>query len=125
MKLSSTLIATLLALLSLNVSAISYVGTPLLTLKWNPVTTGVQNGISVSLSPASSVTYNLYQGTTCAALTKVQTGIVGTSATVTAGLTTGTTPCFALTSVYQGVESARTTPLSIPIPTGHVTVSIQ
>jgi hypothetical protein len=65
-----------------------------------------------------TITYNVYQGPT-GALVKVQTGVTSPAATVTSGLTAGTTQCFAVTAVINSIESAQsnTACAAIPFPT--------
>lgn len=67
----------------------------------------------------TAVTYNLYQGVQGAALVKVQSTIAAATVTVTAGLTAGTTQCFAVTAVVGGVESAQSNAAcaAVPLPT--------
>lgn len=77
-------------------------------------------------SIASTLTYNLYQAVQGASLKKVQTGLSSTAATVTDGLTPGTTQCFTVTAVANGAESAQsaTACSAIPFPTPGVPTQI-
>lgn len=76
-----------------------------------------------------ALTYNLYQGPD-GALVSVQTGLTGLTATVTTGLTAGSTQCFAVTAVENGVESAPslescvTLPVLAPAAPGLPTVTV-
>ena len=84
------------------------------TVSWTAPTANT-DGTAIS----ATLTYNLYQGLQGASLAKVQTGISTTTATVSTGLTPGTTQCFAVTAVANGVESAQSTSacLAIVFPT--------
>lgn len=56
----------------------------------------------------ATLAYNLYQGLQSAGtLTKVASSIAGLTVSVTAGLTPGSTQCFAVTAIEAGVESAQ------------------
>lgn len=71
-------------------------------------------------SPISgAVTYNLYQAVQGATLAKVQSAVTSTTVTVTAGLTPGSTQCFAVTAIANGIESAQSNVAcaAIPFPT--------
>lgn len=63
-----------------------------------------------------TVTYNIYQGASAITLAKVQSGVTGTSTTVTTGLTPGTNEFFSVTAVVNGQESAEVVPVSVAIP---------
>ena len=101
-----------------------------LTGAWTPPTT------NTDASPISApITYNLYQGTqmnpsTPATLTKVQSGITADAVTITTGLTAGTTQCFAVSAVVNGIESTQTpqscTPIPFPTPNapGPITITV-
>jgi hypothetical protein len=81
------------------------------TLNWAAVTTNTDG------SPvAGPVTYDIFQGTSASALAKVQSGVAGTSTTVTTGLTPGAEEFFAVTAVAEGQESATSAPASVAIP---------
>jgi hypothetical protein len=76
---------------------------------------------SGTLFPAGTVvTYNLYQGTQVGTATpsliKVQVGLTAPTATVTTGLTPGTTQCFAATALVAGIESAQSNQACAAIP---------
>jgi hypothetical protein len=90
------------------------IGMTTATLAWTAVTTN-KDGSPVT----PPITYNLYQGTTIANLAKVQSGLTSPAATVTTGLTPGSTQEFAVTAVENGVESAMSSVTSavIPFPT--------
>lgn len=64
---------------------------------------------------ATTLAYNLYQGVQGTSLTKVQTALATTSVTVTAGLTPGTTQCFTVTAVSNGMESAQSSSACVAI----------
>ena len=70
-------------------------------VSWTAVTTNT-DGSAVT----QPITYNLYQGLT-GALAKIQSGLSVLTLTITAGLTVGTSQCFAVTAVEAGVESAQ------------------
>lgn len=78
-------------------------------ISWSAPTANV-DGSAIT----GAVSYNLYQGLT-GALAKVQSGIAGGSATVTTGLTPGTTQCFAVTAVVATLESAQSVPVCITL----------
>jgi len=112
------------------ISTWAWAQTPTATLAWGaPV--DYTSGQPIS----GTITYNIYQGTqttpSTPTLTKVQSGVTSTGATVTAGLTPGTTQCFAVTAVVAGVESAQSLQAckAIPLPTPGVpttlTVTVQ
>lgn len=61
-----------------------------------------------------ALTYNLYQGA-AGAMVSVQTGLTTVSATVTKGLTAGSTQCFAITAVENGVESLQSLPACVTL----------
>jgi hypothetical protein len=61
------------------------------------------------------LSYNIYQGLT-GALVKVQSAVAGLSVTITTGLTAGTTQCFAVTAVENGVEGAQSNTACVAIP---------
>lgn len=81
---------------------------PSAALAWVAPTTNT-DGTAITVA----LTYNVYQGSAVSAAactlgsTPVQTGVSGTSLTITAGLADGTTACFAVTAVEGGVESAK------------------
>jgi hypothetical protein len=72
------------------------------SLSWTPPTANV-DGSAIT----GTITYNVYQGVQGATPAKVQSALTTASATVTAGLTPGTTQCFTVTAVVNGVESAQ------------------
>jgi hypothetical protein len=67
----------------------------------------------------ATLTYNLYQGAQGAALALKTSAIAALSTTVTTGLTAGTTQCFAVTAVANGLESAQSNSAcaAVPFPT--------
>lgn len=81
---------------------------PSATLTWTAPTTNT-DGTPIT----GTLTFNVYQGSGASVsactlgTTAVQTGISGTTVTVTSGLADGTTACFAVTAVEGGVESAK------------------
>lgn len=80
---------------------------PSVQLTWVAPTTNT-DGTAIT----GAISYNLFQGTGASAsscvvgTTPVQSGLSSTSVTVTAGLTDGTTACFAVTAVVGGQMSA-------------------
>lgn len=82
------------------------------------------NGAAIT----GTITYNLYQGASGAALAKIQSGIAGTTAVVTANVVPGTTYCFAITAVVATVESAQSTQacavVAVPTPGAPLTLTI-
>jgi hypothetical protein len=72
------------------------------TLNW-AAPTAYTSGAAIT----GALTYNVYQGVSGAALTKVQSGLTALSVVITAGLTAGSTMCFAVTAVSAGIESAQ------------------
>lgn len=104
------------ALIAVAASMAVAAATSSVTLTWSAVTTYVPDG-----SPASGLTYDLYQGATCGSKSRVQTGLTGLSATVS-GIANGTMPCFAVTAVSSaGVESAPSNDYVPPIPAASTT----
>ena len=97
---------------------------PQAALSWTAPTTNT-DGTPIT----GTLTYNIYQGPT-GALVKVQSGVTGLAATITTGLTGGSTQCFAVTAVVSGQESAQSNsacaaiPLSVPGAPGQVTVVV-
>ncbi len=77
-------------------------------LSWVAVTVNVDGS---AVTPP--VTYNLYQGTSATALSKVQSGLTSSSASVVVTADVGETLFFAVTSVETGVESAQSIVASI------------
>lgn len=67
----------------------------------------------------ATLTYNLYQSVQGGTLVKVQGPLTTLSATVTAGLTPGSTQCFTFTAIEGGNESAKAPSAcaAIPLPT--------
>jgi hypothetical protein len=106
------------------VPAFSKAAPPQAALSWTAPTTNT-DGTTIT----ATLTYNLYQGL-AGALTKVQSGLTGLAATVTTGLTPGSTQCFAVTAIEAGVEGAQSNvacaaiPLATPGAPGTVTVVI-
>lgn len=93
----------LLTLLLAATIAVAQAAGPSATLTWVPPTTNT-DGTPIT----GALTFNVYQGPTGAeSTTPVQTGLSGTSATITAGLADGTTVCFKVTAVEGGQESAK------------------
>jgi hypothetical protein len=86
---------------------------PSAALSWTAPTQNI-DGTTIT----GTITYNIYQGL-AGALVKVQSGVTGTAATITTGLTAGTTQCFAITAVVSASESAQSTAAcaAIPVPT--------
>jgi len=84
---------------------------PTASLSWTAVTANT-NGTAIAVP----VSYNVYQALQGATLVKVQSGVTGTTATVTSGLTAGTTQCFAVTAVVGSSESALSNTACAAIP---------
>ena len=84
---------------------------PVVTLSWAAPTSNTDGSALIA-----SLTYNVYQGSSATTLAKVQSALTAPTATISSGLTAGTTQYFAVTSVENGVESTQTTPVSIAIP---------
>jgi len=108
----------LFTVLCLAVGAVFAATTPSANVSWTPATTNTDG------SPVTgTVTFNLYQGTQVGTatptLTKVASALTATSDVITAGLTAGSTQCFAVTEVVNGVESAQSLQActAIPFPT--------
>jgi hypothetical protein len=101
-------------------AGLALAATPTASLSWTGVT------LDTGGNAITGITYNVYQGTQGAALVKVQSALAAVAATVTAGLTQGTTQCFAVTAVANGVESAQSTTAcaAIPFPTPGVPTQI-
>jgi hypothetical protein len=84
------------------------------TAAWTPPTLNT-DGSTIT----AALTYNLYQGTQVAGVAtvlSVQTGITTATVTVTAGLTAGSTQCFAVTAVEAGQESGMSPQACVLIP---------
>lgn len=97
---------------------------PTIKLSWGAVTQGTlvsTTGGKVTTSPITltgATSYNLYQGACnpSATFVKVQTGIGGTSAVVSAGIVSGVTYGFRLTAV-NSTTAGITAPESAQSPT--------
>jgi hypothetical protein len=75
------------------------------TVSWIAPTTNT-NGTAIS----GALTYNVYQNAV-----KVQSGVAGLTATVTTGLTAGSTQCFSVSAVEAGVEGAQSLPSCVTL----------
>lgn len=79
-----------------------------------------------SIPASTALTYNLYQGAKGA--TKPKVGSVSSPATITTGLQAGSTYCWQVSAVANGVEGAlsdegcKTFPFSAP---GKITITVQ
>ena len=71
-------------------------------LTWSAVT---QSTSGVTLS--TPVTYNIYQGTSAGSLSKVASGLIGLTTTLTAGLSTGNTYYWSVSATAASVEGAQ------------------
>jgi hypothetical protein len=100
------LLALLLSLFALPAFAQGY------TAKWSAPLLNTDGS-----KATETLNYNLYQATQGKPLAKVQTGIAGLTTTITAGLTPGTTQCFAVSALNTstGGESAQTAPVCVAI----------
>jgi hypothetical protein len=92
------LFLTLFATASLAQSA------PTATLTWGAVTT-YANGTTIPSTVA--VTYNLYQGATCATVAKVASGITALTDVISTGLTVGNSYAFTISASAAGIEGAQ------------------
>ncbi len=110
-----------LALLCASAAAIAAAAPPQAVLSWTAPTTNA-DGSAIT----STLTYNVYQGVQGAALAKVQSGIATATATITTGLTAGSTQCFTVSAVANSLEGAQTTTAcaAIPFPTPGVPTQI-
>lgn len=73
------------------------------------------------------ITYNVYQATTCSGtFTRIQSALTVTTATVTAGLTAGTTQCWVVTATVNSIESpwSNTASAAIGFPTPNAPTQI-
>lgn len=103
---------------------------PSVTLTWVAPTMNT-DGTPVS-SAQQPITYSIYQGPSGQeATTPVQTGVTALTATITSGLTPGSTVCWQLTATDAlGQTSAKTNEAcvtlapSVPNPPGNVTVKL-
>jgi hypothetical protein len=75
------------------------------TVSWSAPSTNT-DGSAIS----GALTYNVYQNAV-----KVQSGVAGTSATVTSGLTAGSTQCFTVSAIESGVEGAQSLPACVTL----------
>jgi hypothetical protein len=78
-----------------------------LTLSWTAPTANT-DGTAVS-----TLTYNVYQGSTCSALVLIQSS-VGVPTYIIPGVAAGPY-CFAVTAVENGVESAQSSAVSFTV----------
>lgn len=107
--------------------ALAQAATPTATVSWTAPTTNT-DGSSIT----AALTYNLYAGTSCTSMSKLVSGITTVSTVVTSPTTLapGTTVCFAVTAVANGVESAQSNtattviPYSTPGAPGQITVVV-
>ena|ERR1700753_4038269 len=127
MRVRIAAIAVLMTAMAAHAQTTTQVAGPTVKLKWTAPTT---NTAGAALT--GTTTYNVYQGACNAEATfaKVQTGVGGTSAVVSAGITPGGTYGFRVTAVSAGTESAQSatvcasvvvsTPVVVPpsAPTG-------
>ena len=77
---------------------------PTATLTWGAVTT-YANGTTIPSTVA--VTYNLYQGATCATLAKVASGITALTDIVNTGLVIGNSYAWTVSASAAGIEGAQ------------------
>lgn len=80
---------------------------PSAVLTWSPPTQ-FTDGTPIT----GAITYNVYQGTSATTLTKVASGVTGSTQTISTGLVDGATYFWSVTAVVGGVESAQTGPVS-------------
>jgi len=97
--------------------ALAQAASPTASLSWTAPTAYTSGAAFPS---GTAITYNLYQGTQVGtavpSLLKVQSGLTAASATVTVGLTPGTTQCFAVTALVAGIESSQSNQACTAIP---------
>lgn len=113
MRASTLLLVAALLTQSAYAQTVTNVAGPTMSFKWNADTLDV-NGNPI----VGPVTYNIYQGA-CnanATLAKVQSGITGLSAVISAGITPGVVYGFKLSSTTAVGESALTGLICVSIP---------
>lgn len=127
MRVRIAAVAALMSAMAAHAQTTTPVAGPTVKLKWSAPTA---NTAGAALTGAT--TYNLYQGAcnSNATFAKIQSGIAGTSAVVSTGVTPGGTYGFRVTAVNAGAESAQSatvcasvavsTPVVVPpsAPTG-------
>ena len=99
---------------------------PTATVTWTAPTTNT-DGSAI----AGALTYNVYQGTGTATPVKVQGPVAALTVTITAGLAAGSTQCFTVSAVANGVEGPQSLPACVTLqasapsapPTPTVTIS--
>ena len=79
------------------------------TLTWIAPTTNT-DGSAIT----ATLTYNVYQGPE-GALVKVQSALTALSVSITTGLTAGTTQCFTVSAIENGVESGQSLPACVTL----------
>lgn len=84
---------------------------PSVTIKWTPPT---QDTSGKALTGA--ITYNVYQYAQGTNPVKVKIGQAPPNATITTGLTAGTTQCFTVTAVVATIESDQSNEACLPVP---------
>jgi hypothetical protein len=97
---------------------------PSATLTWTAPTANT-DGSAIT----GTLTYNIYQALQGVPLSKVSTGNTALSVVVTAGLTAGTTQCFAVTAVEGTQEGAQSSigckTFPSPTPLAPVLISVK
>jgi hypothetical protein len=112
---NKVLIALAIAAVLGVLNTFAFAANPSVAFYWDAVTKDA-NGVAL----AGGVTYNVYQATGSTLVpVLVQSGITGTSASITAGLTPGTTQCFDVTakSLVTALEGSPSPEMCIDIPT--------
>jgi hypothetical protein len=115
----------LVAALVYGALALAQAAAPSATLTWGAPTL-YSDGTAI---PAGVViTYNVYQGTSATALTKVASGVTALTDSITTGLVDGTTYYFAVTAVAGGLEGAQSNVASktfAAVAPGTVTLTVK
>ena len=76
-----------------------------ITLTWTAVTTYADSGGTIPSTVP--VTYNIYQGATCATVVNVATGVTALTYTINTGLTVGNSYAWTVSASAAGVEGAQ------------------
>ncbi len=84
---------------------------PTASLSWTAPTLN-SDGSTIT----ATLTYNVYQAAQGSTLVKVQSALANTGVLISAGLTPGTTQCFAVTAVANGQEGAQSATACAAIP---------
>jgi len=125
MRVRIAAIAVLMSAMAAHAQTVTTAAGPAIKLSWSAVLLGTSatttNGVTTTktITLTGTTTYNLYQGAcnSVAIFVKVQSGIAGTSAVVSAGITPGVTYGFRVTAVNTGTAGLTTpeSPQSVTI----------